>query len=1148
MNRVLLIIGLVLVTFIGYRYISYKNRTNTKISQFENTFIKNFERRQKDMCGKTLSGNTVSDFYVSSGFSPFLTGFLKYDYVSLKMLEKVIIYGCRYIELEVFDKEKKNNTDPVIGVSNEDGSLIESQNYIECVDVFNLISRICFSERNLDNFNEPFFIYLNIKTKNKYTINRLYDIITSSLNHRLLDNSFNYQQKNIAQTKMCELTEKIVLFSSSGYRETNLERIINMSTDSIYFRRIKYENLPHNINPSENSDIPSVSLVTKQIRFTENIIYILNDTDLLKLGATPGMVLKISGSENEQNNSKGNVFTIKQITKNTIILKEHIFKDENSRNQIALKFFEEEYKLKNLYKQNKSSITVVYPGNDFFNFNYDPDRAWELGCQFVCMNFQKIDYNLKKKYMKKFRNFSFVLKPTNLRYIPRQPKQDGIGMVNKFIETGTGETIDNVYNNFYEISLVPSKYYHSEGCCINKTKSKSITCSKYSLQESRCSGIDICEYTTDKSKCEADNINIVVSGKTLSISPEQNSNNSVFHIVKGLNKKYGTISIKHNDHFLVSSDSCCYLSLKTGSTSSLNFKENASFTPVKPLCNDNRFISFMQTKENKKYYIKYRKEFNYDERLYKTMSQKHTFITEITSDDGKIGVYSVNSSKGYLSLGDIFVKGEHSKKIETINTMLLKGSVKPPIDFELRWKSSNIHIWKPVSPDGYVTLGVCVTMDDKKPSLSKYCCVPVEQTREIKLDNDMFWSNKGSDLANKLSIWQTPTKSYFITNLDYTKPSEFASPVYDFEFDSKDLLDKLYMGKVNSNETENACFKMNNLDPELPDKPNKFTFDTYKQKNNNKLTIYTDYKKKCLGLEDSYWTDIYKGSVLSKPYNIKAVDCRSDSYFGTNFVTHQDGTVRIKDNSMYCFENKDQKLVLNNCSSKDSQKFRYDNTNSRMYSLLDNMCITHVKQPAEEGSVFSFTETNLKDKNQDILIHKDIIKKCIQKQDIVFVLQKIKRAEDMYFSNQKNNTIFFNVFNETIDRKNFHVYIKAQVIDMDRQKYKLKLYSRNNKIIYVPKNNKYIIPSFIPSPEEVNTGSEVLVSNGGLNGVSEESSTRWKGNIVGKSGNKYIVYFSINSIEADMNRDAKGRPRKNEKKEIDIQDIILHKPSISCEL
>ena len=59
------------------------------------------------MCSDKLNNNTVSDFYVSSGYSPFLTGFLKYDYVSLKMLKKVIVYGCRYIELEIFDKEKK---------------------------------------------------------------------------------------------------------------------------------------------------------------------------------------------------------------------------------------------------------------------------------------------------------------------------------------------------------------------------------------------------------------------------------------------------------------------------------------------------------------------------------------------------------------------------------------------------------------------------------------------------------------------------------------------------------------------------------------------------------------------------------------------------------------------------------------------------------------------------------------------------------------------------------------------------------------------------------------------------------------------------------------------------------------------------------
>ena len=63
-------------------------------------------------------------------------------------------------------------------------------------------------------------------------------------------------------------------------------------------------------------------------------------------------------------------------------------------------------------------------------------------------------------------------------------------------------------------------------------------------------------------------------------------------------------------------------------------------------------------------------------------------------------------------------------------------------------------------------------------------------------------------------------------------------------------------------------------------------------------------------------------------------------------------------------------------------------------------------------------------------------------QDIVFVLQKIKRSEDQYFSGRENNTVFFNIFNET-DRNNFHVYIKAQVIDVNKDSFfKLKLFSK----------------------------------------------------------------------------------------------------------
>lgn len=70
----------------------------------------------------------------------------------------------------------------------------------------------------------------------------------------------------------------------------------------------------------------------------------------------------------------------------------------------------------NLLEFNKTKMSMVYPHDegDFFTTNYDPDLAWRYGCQFVAMNFQKIDKNMDK-YIEKFKNKSFVLKPPKLR-------------------------------------------------------------------------------------------------------------------------------------------------------------------------------------------------------------------------------------------------------------------------------------------------------------------------------------------------------------------------------------------------------------------------------------------------------------------------------------------------------------------------------------------------------------------------------------------------------------------------------------------------------------------------------------------------------------------------------------------------------------
>lgn len=69
-----------------------------------------------------------------------------------------------------------------------------------------------------------------------------------------------------------------------------------------------------------------------------------------------------------------------------------------------------------LIQHNRTKLSMVYPHQEgvIWSVNYEPKEAWKKGCQFVAMNYQKVDSGMNH-YIEKFRNKSFVLKPPNLR-------------------------------------------------------------------------------------------------------------------------------------------------------------------------------------------------------------------------------------------------------------------------------------------------------------------------------------------------------------------------------------------------------------------------------------------------------------------------------------------------------------------------------------------------------------------------------------------------------------------------------------------------------------------------------------------------------------------------------------------------------------
>ena len=86
---------------------------------------------------------------------------------------------------------------------------------------------------------------------------------------------------------------------------------------------------------------------------------------------------------------------------------------QNSTTLDSTKLMVESSQLKQF---NSSALSIVYPHKegDILTHNFDPTNAWNLGCQFVSMNFQTIDTNMNT-YIGKFKNKAFILKPKALR-------------------------------------------------------------------------------------------------------------------------------------------------------------------------------------------------------------------------------------------------------------------------------------------------------------------------------------------------------------------------------------------------------------------------------------------------------------------------------------------------------------------------------------------------------------------------------------------------------------------------------------------------------------------------------------------------------------------------------------------------------------
>lgn len=935
----------------------------------------------------------LTDYYICSSYNSFLVGKHKLDYCDVNMLNRALHFGARYLELEILNKEVKNFTEPIVCTGIEKGNIVTSLNYLMFDDCIKTISQYAFSEKGIVNYNDPLFLFLNLKTGTNFnTEDKIHDIIVDNLGKYMLDKSYNHV--NISKLTLCELRKKLVILTNRTCPKSRLDKIITCSSDKPYLKRIQMKDL----NRFKDSKKPKLELASRNVQFNNDLdsFVTIYDANLVKSGIKPGDFVQINNANNPINNSGLSLNKIKNVNQNMLIFEtQGLFANERPGAQVIIKIFDESYVTleKGLEEYNKNNMTIVVPDTEFYASNYDYKRAHYKGCQFVGMNFQKQDKQMEK-YFRQFQKRSFQFKPEVLINEIILPKAVSLN------------------------SLVPKEKSNAE----------------YSVDYNFLANIgkDGFLKTSDEG-----NMKLINDDRDVKISMSHNTENSTITIVKALNRKADSISIKCGTKYLHTNNSCCYLYFTepppnfVGLLKVNEFKNNASFIPLKPNSFKKGFNSFGIKKNmivNREsveflYTLRLRNYFRPEQRIYTKNVSKYDVKFEFNLGNGEAGTndeaYSdtvfyernvgdnpeeidlendkdrrrmvvlkpvINVQEQFYPVGDIIVSrdqcteklGENEntpefektiKPNQTFRTIIYGGAIDRPKDYELIYdnkyftstnrplKKSGVQfsVWKPVPNNGYSAVGVVFTKGYQKPSLNEVVCISNEYLKEVGLYKKPLWYHSKSGLI----FWRNKANNYAQVFNNVIKDSASESPnipvmpnpidnlIFDVITEEKDYSSRVYLDKnklIEDNDKRSSIFSF------VEDKkPDDTGFGVYNylmeiEDNKGKIMSYNTAgdSKMCISLPQPYWTQLYdlrgqnpqtESVMTDDKYELDIEQCKGEKYVGTNWNIYDDKTIRLKDYEDYC-------VTYN---SKPGTRDPYYGTNNDKSNIYLSKCSNDLK-------------------------------------------------------------------------------------------------------------------------------------------------------------------------------------------------------------
>jgi hypothetical protein len=349
----LTILFALIILMIVLMYFSQNFRVNRTLSNMD-IYIK-FQNIQS-LKASELKEHKLCDFYVSSSYNSALSGTQYIDYATTDMVKKILQTGVRFLEFQVFGNIYGPDAEPVVSSGYAKGEWKLTLNTLYLEDVIKTISnnafRIYDGTDGCPNHLDPLIISLDLKT------------------------NYNYFVTNKIQKLFSKYLTDYLLDPTYNYQAKNvgLTPLKELMGKVIIFSSDGFQG-------STLEELVNYSWILPKIKRIH--YYELENQSI-------------------QQSSNGNT-ELNNISQ------------QNSTTLDSTKLIVESSQLKQF---NASALSIVYPHKegDILTYNFDPEKSWNLGCQFVTMNFQTMDVNMDK-YINKFRNKAFVLKPQSLRNI-----------------------------------------------------------------------------------------------------------------------------------------------------------------------------------------------------------------------------------------------------------------------------------------------------------------------------------------------------------------------------------------------------------------------------------------------------------------------------------------------------------------------------------------------------------------------------------------------------------------------------------------------------------------------------------------------------------------------------------------------------------